>query len=380
MSETKQYRIHAFLRTLAPLHISSPESARLNIAEMKPIYSDSKEHPPLNLTQKLTVMEQGGNTRLVPVIAANNLMGRLRRHAAKAVCDVIKAKGQRIKIGTYMGLQCGAVTGNPDGRDVNYSEYKETRANPYIGLFGGGPRMMRRYVRAFNLVPYMDCTASMFGRTQHPYMDETIHKTPADSRRLTQCWILNRNDDLRELANLQQAGDVIEDFESRLSARQQAIVAASSAENRAEGDPRLSTRSFSALEFVVPGVYFPVCFELDVTDAQLGLFLVALDQFCDKERIGGHSRNGFGAFSFSEVVVTDNQGTVLGESLFSNSRLNLDHEFAKPHLQAWSASAQSLNAEDLDRLFAPPDDTVKTKKAGKASKATAPEAAIQEAA
>lgn len=380
MSNTKQYRIHAFLRTLSPLHIASPESARLSLAEMKPVYTDSKEHPPLNRTQKLSVMEPGGGTRPVPVIPANNIMGRLRRHAARAVCDVIKAKGQRIKIGTYMGLQCGAVTGNPDGRDVTFAEYAETRANPYIGLFGGGPRMMRRYVRAFNLVPFMDTTASMFGRTMHPYMDEAIHKTPSDDRKLTQCWILNRNDDLRELVNIQQAGEVIEDFEAKLAARQSALVAASSSDNRAEGDPRLSTRSFSALEFVVPGVCFPVCFELDVTDAQLGLFLVALDQFCDKERIGGHGRNGFGAFSFSEVVVTDQSGNILGDSLFANSRLNFDHEFVTPYLQAWRDSAQSLNAEDLDRLFAPPENAPKAKKSTKSDKASATDAAATEAA
>ena len=83
MSANQIIRIHAMLRTLSPLHITSPESARLNLAEMKPIYSDSKEHPPLNLTQKMSVLEAGGSTRQVPVIAANNIMGRLRRHAAR---------------------------------------------------------------------------------------------------------------------------------------------------------------------------------------------------------------------------------------------------------------------------------------------------------
>mgnify|MGYP003607960043 FL=1 len=42
MSANQIIRIHAMLRTLSPLHITSPESARLNLAEMKPIYSDSK--------------------------------------------------------------------------------------------------------------------------------------------------------------------------------------------------------------------------------------------------------------------------------------------------------------------------------------------------
>lgn len=377
MSANQIIRIHAMLRTLSPLHITSPESARLNLAEMKPIYSDSKEHPPLNLTQKMSVLEAGGSTRQVPVIAANNIMGRLRRHAAHHVLDAIKAKNERIKIGTYMGLQCGAVTGNPDGRDVTFDEYKETRQHPYIGLFGGGPRMMRRYVRMFNLVPYMDATVNMFGRNTHPYLDDSIHKAPSDARRLTQCWILNRNDDLKELMNISQASSVIEDFEAQVSARQTALIASSSADNRTEGDPRLSTRSFSAMEFVVPGVYFPVCFELEVSDAQMGLFLASLDRFCEKERIGGHSRNGFGAFSLTDVVATDSKGKVLGEGLFANSRLQLDNEFVKPYLQAWVASAQKLTAADLDRLFAPPEEESKAKRQAKAKaeKTTAVETA-----
>lgn len=372
MSTTKKYRIFGFLRTLSPMHITSPESARLNLAEMKPFYGDSKEHPPLNLTQKLSVMDPGsGGTRQVPVIAANNIMGRLRRHAADQVIQVLKAKGQRISIGTYSALMCGAVTGNPDGADVTFSEYRKARAHPYVGLLGGGPRMMRRHVRFFNAVPYNDLTAPMFSRTKHPNFDETIHSSPNDTRKLTQCWIMNRNDDLRELVNISQAESVIEDFTSKVTARQQAIVAAST--TKAEGDPRLSTRSFSAFEFVVPGVYFPLCFELDVTDAQMGLFLASLDSFCATERIGGHARNGLGLFSLTDVVVTDDAGVLMGTNLFNNSRLVKENSFAAPYLQAWASAAQDIEADELEALFAPPAEAQPVK--AKRTKEDIPEAA-----
>ena len=344
MATTGKYRIHAFLRNLSPLHISSPESARLSLADMKSVYAESKEHLPLKMTQKLSVLAPAGGTRQVPVIAANNIMGRLRRHGAKIVCDVLKARGERIKVGTYMALQCGAVNGIPDGRDVTFAEYAEARANPYIGLFGGGPRMMRRYVRTFNAVPYTDATAAMFGRTLHPLFDEALHKAPTESYRLTQCWIMSRNDDLRDLVNVAQASEVIESFESALAARQAAIIDAA-AKDREQGDPRHGTRSFTALEFVIPGIYFPVCFELDVTEAQLGLFLMALDSFCASERLGGHVRNGFGAFSFTDVIVTDDDGRTLGKNVFANSRLVANNKFVQVPLAAWAKAANKLHAE-----------------------------------
>lgn len=369
-TEIKNYRIHAFLRTLTPLHITSPESARLDVSTMKVVYGDSMGIP-LNQVQKLNVMEMGGNSRAVPVIAANNVMGRLRRHGATKVLDVLRSKGQKIAVATYSALQCGAATGKPDGRDVLFTEYRETRLHPYLGLFGGGPRMMRRNVRCFNAVPYMDSTAFMFVRNKHPYLDEAVHKTAQDSRRLTQFWILNRNDDLRELVNVGQAQASIENFDAEINARQQAILADSKANAEgAESTSRHSTRSFSSFEFVVPGVYFPVCFELNVTDAQLGLFLLSLDSFAATERIGGHARNGLGQFSLSDVLITDGGGAVLADGLFAESRLNQADSFVQPFLQAWAAEADTMKADDLDRLFAPPVDEPKGKKAkAKASEA-----------
>ncbi|MFN9471030.1 type IV CRISPR-associated protein Csf2 [Acidovorax sp.] len=368
---TSKYRIHAFLRTLSPMHITSPESARLDVAAMKVVYGDSMGIP-LNQVQKLNVAEIGGSSRSVPVIAANNIMGRLRRHGATKILDALRAKGEKVAVTTYSALQCGAATGKPDGRDVQFTEYREARQHPYIGLFGGGPRMMRRYVRCFNAVPYMDCTAFMAGRTKHPYLDEAVHKAPSDSRRLTQYWIQNRNDDLRELVNIGQAQDTIKDFEKEINERQQAILADSKANSEgADSTSRHSTRSFSSLEFVVPGVYFPLCFELDVTEAQMGLFLLALDSFAATERLGGHARNGLGLFSLSDVLITDDKGTVLAGKVFSDSRLDQAEAFVQPLLQAWAREASAISGADLDRLFAPPVDEAKGKKSAKAKAAEA---------
>ena len=362
--ETKKYRLHAFLRTLSPLHIASPESMTLNTDTMRPA-SGKEMGAPCTAVQKLLVYDQEGQLQRVPVIAANNMIGRLRRHAANKVLDVLEKKGQKVTIQTYSALMCGAVTGNPDGRDVTFDEYRETRAHPYIGLFGGGPRMMRRYVRAFNAVPYMTVTRFMFERIRHPFLDDMAHQTLSEPFRLFQYWISNRNDDVQELVNVSRMAASIENFEEEIIKRQ-ALILSSKSKDGEGNNSRYSTRSWSAFEFVVPGVVFPVSFELDVTDAQLALFLFALDAFTQKERLGGHVRNGLGQFSFDDVVLVEESGNKITD-IFNNSALVMDHEFIKGLSQAWVDASASLNADDLNRLFSlpVPEDKAAKKKAAK---------------
>ena len=328
----------------------------------------AKSNPPCTAIQRLAVFDGVQHVERVPVIAANNLIGRLRRHAANRVLDVIAAKGERISIQTFSGLMCGAVTGNPDGRDITFEEYRSARANPYLGLFGGGPRMMRRYVRCFNAVPVLPQTQLMFERVRHPFLDVVAHGGSIDTSRLTQRWIFNRNDDLADLSGLAQASVSIDDFEAQISARQAAILAERPLEGEDRAKSKTTTRTFSAIEFVVPGVVFPVTFELDVSDAQMGLFLAALDSFARTERLGGYTRNGFGQFSLDDVVLVDPMGQV-SRGLFKESGLNQGNLHVQQFGAAWLGASQELSAAALDEFFRLP--TEKPKQSPRRPKASA---------
>jgi hypothetical protein len=85
--------------------------------------------------------------------------------------------------------------------------------------------------------------------------------------------------------------------------------------------------------------------------------------------MGGHVRNGLGQFSLSDVVLTDDANTIVADNLFANSRLRLDEPLIQHALKAWGTAAELLNAQDLDRLFAPPVDEPKGKKAKKVEEA-----------
>ena len=375
----KSYRLHILLRTLTPLSIATPGEMRVDVGQthLPPVYGNPKATP-CTPVQKLNVLHDGKIVQ-VPMIAANNIIGRLRRHAAKLVLDVISGKGQKVQIGTFSALTCGAVTGKPDGRDVTFQEYRETRAHPYIGLMGGGPRMMRRHVRCFNAVPYCDATAGMFDRIRHPHLDDDInspHKVHVGLHQILQRWIMNRNDDLKDLVDMATAKASIQNFQDAVMERQAQIIGDSARGAEGEKKDRISTESFTALEFIVPGITFPLSFELlDVDEAQLGLFLASLDRFADIERMGGYSRNGFGQLAFNDVVLEDGEGRILEKNLFMDSRLNRASEHAARALQAWADAAKDLDAADLDRLFAPPVD--KVEKPTKATKAESADKGVE---
>lgn len=367
----KNYRIHTLLRTLSPLHIAAPGPARLKMSDWEPVYYESRsshDSLPLTMIQRLPVLNPDSTLPVkLPVIAANNIAGRLRRHAAEKVINVLMAKGQKITTQTYSALTCGAVTGNPDGRNVQFSEYKETRMHPYIGLFGGGPRMMRRYVRVFNAVPYTDKSEFMFSRVRHPNLNQAHKSRFKTDDDMIQRWAFRRIDDLESLANMPLATASIDSFASTIADRQKQIMEERAKLDDDETKNRYHTRAFSALEFVMPGVTFPLSFELNVNEAQLGLFLLTLDSFAATERLGGHSRNGFGQFSLDDVVIESLDDKESFTGVFNESKLQPDHQFVARMLGAWTTAADSINADDLNRLLAPPpeEETKRGKKAAK---------------
>ena len=259
-------RIHAFLKTRSPLHIAHPNNGRMNDAGQLVYGPDGF---PCTTVQKLRVANGTGMIDL-PVIAANNLAGRLRRRAAKMVLDAVAAKGEKVSLHAYSVLMCGASTGKPDSEDMTYQEYVSARDHVYFGLFGGGPKMFERKVRVHNALPVTQQTIDLQGSLAHPNAADHI----VAEGRMTAVWGFRRVDDLRDLTNIDLAEATVDNFHSAFQERQGAILADKGAEDKS----RASTKGYSALEFVVPGVVFGLTFELDLTNpAQFGLFLHSLD-------------------------------------------------------------------------------------------------------
>lgn len=351
-------RIDAILKTQAPLHIAAPGGGRMDLSTGNIVYSQGVGIPCTTI-QRLPVLD-GEETRSYPVIAANNIAGRMRRHAAKIVLDVLKKKGEKVNLQTYSVLQCGAATGNPDASDITYAEWKKTAAHPYLGLFGGGNKMLRRKVRVHNSLPITQATTDLAGPLAHPAAGE--HKV-SPKVHMTKTWSFRRNDDLRELSNIPFAEGVIDRFEEEFEKRQLVIVTEQRSKKAGEeGDLKSSTKTFTALEFVVPGIPFGLLFEINGgTPAQIGLFLLALESFQKSERLGGHSRNGFGVFSLNDVRLTNLES---GEETLIFDGGVLIRSAVSSFIDAWAKEAGDLSASDLEELVKvqPKEDKKSAKK------------------
>jgi len=387
-------KINAILKTLSPLHIASPGDLRADPATGR-VVSDKTKTPMIGIQRmpvvnprfapeiaaaptSLDLMDDGPSmvdgiddsmtqtpaetetaeraqdpVIRVPVIAANNIAGHLRRHAASLVIDALRARGETVSLPVYSCLQSGAWTGRPGAEDMTYGEYIKASQHPYLGLFGGGPRMMRKGFRTRDALPALPWLRESL-KTDVVDGASSVADIPAWS--LTKIAFFRRNDDLSDLVGIQQAQSVVSNFEQVFEAYEQSILADKAETQKA----RTSTFTFSAIEFVIPGVSFDFGFDLrdGLTDAQVGLFLLALDRFTERDTLGGAVRNGFGRVAL-DVVELD------GTPVFSGGRLNRAIPDVETFIAAWEEAAAKMTVAELDYLFRPGEKSKASKKTDK---------------
>ncbi|MDO8728576.1 MAG: type IV CRISPR-associated protein Csf2 [bacterium] len=365
----KSVTIHAILTTLSPLHIASPETFRYEV-------SDSTGYGLVKNGTKGGIACAGIQRRRfapgsvdgldygVAVIAANNIAGRLRRQGAQILVNVLREKNQKITLQTYSAITCGAVTGKPDSRDLTFAEYKEVSSHPYVGLFGGGPRMLRRRMRVLDAVPVMDSLRSSGFSVGHP---RGVGKATSGMN-ISRGAAFRRGDDVSALLDVDRMEGVVTDFEVQFNARQRLIIEDQLAKDAEEKGSRNSTKAWSAFEFVDPGVDFDFTVELtDVTDAQIGLFLLSLDGLA-KTSIGGQTRNGLGRIRLNDVAIAINTGDNVDvtDTIFNNNSLIKADPSIAVYLNAWKIAASELSGERLDAIMKPPVIATDEEKAAKA--------------
>lgn len=373
--------IKAILMTRAPLHIAHPDGIRMNV---KGDIEYGKNGFPCTAVQKIRIpvlsglTEQGDKkvfSKAYPVIAGNNIAGRLRRHAANHVLKALAKKGQRVSMHAYSVLQCGASTGKPDSDEMMYLEWKAATHHAYFGLMGGGPKMFERKLRVHSATPITQALMDIKGALAHPTARDNA---VSDQTQFTARWGFCRMDDLRDLANIEMAAQTIENFEIEFEKRQLLIFdekkrqKPESMKDQSDADDsdiavasgksnRYSTKTYAAIEFVIPGVLFDLTMELDVaTDAQVGLFLESLDSFAELERLGGYTRNGFGVFTFENIQISLESGAVV--NLFNNGRLDRANSKIAAWLAAWKVEAAAMDATDIEALVAVAPKIEKSKK------------------
>lgn len=301
-------------------------------------------------TQAVVATDDTGTRRpvLVPVVPGNTMRNLLRRTMLKHVLEPSLKGRVQLSIHAYAAAYAGSATGNPDGVASSFDEIVAMRSHPFIGLFGGGPRMLQGRLMVDNLWPL------------HTHAQRVIGEGLEDrlvTGKITDVVWTRRVD---PITALQETGDV-EVIKDGVAEANQWIVglleqtksAASKRSKSAEdaapdtGKAGRGLRAFNAHEVVIPGLDWYWRMNIDrPNDAQVGLILMALSKM-EQERIaGGHAKN-YGAFQIEDVKLD-------GESVWHAGALNMDS--CMQYLDALTEVLDTLTGEEFEQFAASSKD------------------------
>ena len=391
--------ITGLLKTITPLHITAPSDMRFDPQTGKVRTGTNKDGSvPCTCVQTMGIPYMGTETdeetgvektyrsvAKVPAISGNNLNGHIRRHVANVFLEALADKGDQVNITTYSAIKCGAATGSPDGAPVSYEDFKKAEQHPFLGIMGGGPRLVGRKAKVWNATSICRETRALHQRNRIPYFeiyeadwDTKLTDNGAEYTAKSQkgVWGYRRNDDLKTLADISSAEGNISDFAKAFEERQTKIMD-DFKNDKEDGNTKTGLDTYQGLEFVIPGTAFPfVAIMENPTDAQAGLWFRGFERFCREDALGGWSRNGFGEFLFEEGMITViEDDEIVSSQPYNPNRLQgvEDGTFHKEAVLAWAEASRHVTGEEINKLL----KLGETKKE-KAEKKKAKEAAAEQ--
>lgn len=299
----KTYTIRGVLTLTAPAHQSSPDK--------------SGNHTPLMSTKVMT----DDGPQVIPVITGNSVRGVMRRLAAHHVMDALRRQGCQIPRDLYLSVARGAYsrTGMKTG-DATVQEIAGARGHVFAGLWGGGARMFPARIRMeSDLLPMVAETSGLLPtKLRGLCHGSAIQRNAEGAYRgsaITSQVLLTGRDDMAG----GKGADVIENYAdayveymanvmgkaalkkgqkaAQSKAKAEGVKLIVSDEERAKAD---SLATFATLDVINPGtrLYFGMRL-MDVTQAQLGLALMAVEDWSNLNALGGGSVRGRGSFKAS---------------------------------------------------------------------------------
>lgn len=364
-------KLDIIIRTLGPLHITSPEDARVDINGRRRY---GKDGFPCSLMQaqriplKAEQTEEGRHIN-VPVIQSNTLRGKLRRMSAEAITEHLRANGEALSLAAWNGLRCGAIFGHPDGDLPSMTEMREDYESVYLGAWGGSPRLTESNISIGNAYPITDKMIEI-GMIAEEFGEDCV--TPP----LTQVVFTRRVDDVIEAINPQVGKDIVQ-FEQSYTdwiqvfgpAAKAAILQASeedeeqNPEKGAKGKKKeeakiQGVKSFTAREVVLPNTSFYAFAECRGEQKHVGMLVESLRRWAENGWIGGGKRIGMG----SVHVDVKYRGVSIFEVFDGKVSLSEDDALAdirEAHQEAMGEIAK-LTAGDIEKLFRAREKTKKS--------------------
>jgi len=307
-------------------------------------------------TQSVIAVDESGARRAVsvPVVPGNTMRNLLRRSMLKHVLEpALKGRAQ-LSISAYAAAYAGNSTGNPDGVASSFDEIITMRNHPFIGLFGGGPRMLEGRLMVDNLWPLHTNAQSVIAEGLEDRLvsgkitdivwtrrdDPITSLNDEGDAELIKDGIAESNKWIREIFLQKKAAE-----EKKKSKAGKVKSTEADAEDESKGVRGL--QAFNAHEVVVPGLEWFWRINVDQpNNAQVGMILAALSNL-DKERIaGGHAKN-YGSFSIVDV-------TLNGESVWAVDGLNLDS--CETYMDALAEAMDTIGPDEFEQFAASAKD------------------------
>jgi len=288
----------------------------------------------------------------------------------------------------YLGLTCGASTGNPDSTPLSVEELLRARRNVYMGVFGGGARMLQSEYRASDLNPVLKFTLdagvvpdSCAERVKPRHTDDAENAAYVDPWMLTK-GILNmiRVDDVARVMRPDEIMEYLNSPEESVAAHQEFIMGNN--DDRKEGTAsKESVANMMTFETLATGTQMHLRLTLTsaVSEAQLGLMLYALNDMIRENSLGGMGRLGLGQYRVDALKVQI--GDTLGCGEVNGVDMGPADQFSLPEdpivqrlLDAADQGLSQLTIAEMESYFIDFSAGKKAEKKAKAKKAAAEQA------
>jgi CRISPR type IV-associated protein Csf2 len=287
----------------------------------------------------------------LPVFPANDARGRLRRLAAEEIFGLLKSRGELVSMETYHGMTCGAVTGQLN-KELTFDAAVKGGRHAFLGLFGGGPRMIASNLVVNTLWPVTSATVRA-GLVPAHYEDE---QTLIPPNRLTRAIFYRRIDDAITFST-GTADLVVKEYSSAVAAWLKEISSAKTESGQRERSKK-QLHTFAAIEYVIPGTRLYLHLKVNTERpglGALGLLIHTLAAFANRQRLGGWTRNGFGSFDSDLTLMgPDNTRVPLLTKSDYNYEPNVEAEQIAEALDAWATASAEMNAAELEELYSLP--------------------------
>ena len=302
-------KIVVLMQNTTPYHSSAPGAAYVDLNGN--FVSKTPGSFPCVRTRQMPVMASRGEGEVrrlyLPIMPANSLRHDLRAGILGAILDAFRGK-YTLSPRAYAAAWCGNASGTPEGVTATFQEIATIQAHPFLGLFGGGPRMIEGKLMVDNA----------WGWT-----GETMDLAPPQAHEWTNTGRLTEVVWKRRLDPIAQAGeDAVEIIDGGAEAITEWSAKANlkpakgkKGEEDAEADEERGLRAFNAHEVVIPGVRFTwvIGTKRALTNQQLGAVLWGIQQMHGRH-LGGMSSLGYGKIAIKDVLL-DGESLWKGEAI-----------------------------------------------------------------